>query len=227
MNIGLVARAMDNCGFKNLFLVSPREKWPNKKSLEASANSKSIIKNVKIYKNLNEALIRFDYIIATSNRKRFLQKPFFKNFNKSFSNIPINKKIAFVFGPENSGLSNDDLMLCDSILKIDLSNSNTSLNLSHAVLLISYKYREYLLKSDKIDRKSNINNNIASKKEFYFFIKYLEKQLNETNFFYPKHKSKSMLHNIQTMLLRASLNKTELQTLWGIVKNLRKSTKKR
>ena len=42
-NIGLVARAMDNCGLKNLILVSPREKWPNNLSLQSSVNSKKII----------------------------------------------------------------------------------------------------------------------------------------------------------------------------------------
>ena len=55
-NIGLVARALDNFGFKKLILVQPRENWPNKKSLDSSANSKSIINNVKVYENLNIAL---------------------------------------------------------------------------------------------------------------------------------------------------------------------------
>ena len=73
-NIGLVARAMDNCGLSKLILVSPREKWPNIKSISASANSKQIIKNVKIFDKLNDALINFNYVIGTSSRERYLQK---------------------------------------------------------------------------------------------------------------------------------------------------------
>ena len=42
-NIGLVARAMDNCGFKDLIIINPREKWPNEIAIKASANSKKII----------------------------------------------------------------------------------------------------------------------------------------------------------------------------------------
>ena len=226
-NIGLVARAMDNCGLKDLILVNPREKWPNIKALDSSANSKSIFKKVKVYKKLEEALSSFNYVIATTNRKRFLHKPFFSNFNKCFKEIPLNKKFALVFGPENSGLSNDDLMLCDIILRIELSNTNTSLNLSHAVLLVSFKLREYYLNFDSKVKKNYINQNIASKSEFYFFMQYLKQQLVESNFLYPKNKSKSMFNNIQTMFLRAALSKTEIQTLWGMIKNLRNTSKKK
>ena len=225
-NIGLVARAIDNFGFKKLILVQPRENWPNKKSLDSAANSKSIINNVKVYENLNIALSNFNYAIATSNRRRFLNKPFYKNLSKCFNEIPVNKKIAIVFGPENSGLSNDDLMLCDSILNIELSNSKQSLNLSHAVLLICYKLREKFLKSKNNYRENNLGNNIAKKKDFIYFMNFLESQLKEIGFLYPKEKSKNMFNNIQTMFLRASLSKIELQTLWGMFKKFRYYYKK-
>ena len=133
-NIGLVARAMDNCGLTKLILVAPRETWPNIKAVDSSANSKNILNNVKVFSSLNKALMNFHYVVATSNRKRFLQKPAHDNFIEFYNKIPLSKKVAFVFGPENSGLSNNDLMLCDAIFNIQLSKSNKSLNLSHAVL---------------------------------------------------------------------------------------------
>ncbi|SVC79983.1 uncharacterized protein METZ01_LOCUS332837, partial [marine metagenome] len=109
-NIGLVARAMDNCGLKNLILVSPREKWPNNLSLQSSANSRKIILKTKVFETLNEALSSFNFVVATSNRKRFLNKPFQNDFTKLFDEFPKNKKTGILFGPENSGLSNQDLM---------------------------------------------------------------------------------------------------------------------
>tara|TARA_Y100000590_G_C15584360_1_gene963578 strand:- start:35 stop:769 length:735 start_codon:yes stop_codon:yes gene_type:complete len=225
-NIGMAARAMDNNGFKKLILVSPREKWPNQIAINSSGNSKQIIKNVKIYQTVEKALSSFNYVFATSNRKRFLNKPFYNNFKKIINKVPLNKKIAIVFGPENSGLSNEDLMLCDSIINIELSKSNPSLNLSHAVLLTTYKWTE-IIKNKNITNK-NFNNdlsNIASKKEFLNFMLYLKSQLQNVNFLYPKHKSKSMFNNIQTMFLRASLSKSEIQTLWGMIKKLSKTSK--
>ncbi len=224
-NIGMVARAMDNCGFNKLILVSPREQWPNEKAIKSSANSKIILNKVKIFDSLKKALSSFNYIVATSNRNRYLQKPTNNIFLELFNKIPITKKIAFVFGPENSGLSNEDLMLCDTIFNIKLSKTNKSLNLSHAVFLICYKWSEYFNISTNFINSNNIRSKIASKKEFQFFMDYLKKELNEVGFLYPKHKSKSMFNNIQTMFLRSSLSKIEIQTLWGMIKKLRNSAK--
>ena len=126
-NIGMVARAMDNCCLEKLILISPRDSWPNKLAIQSSANSKNIIKNVKVYNSLNEAVLNFHYIIATSNRKRFLNKPSLNSFEKLYDNVAINKKTAIIFGPENSGLSNQDLMLADMIFTINLSKTNESL----------------------------------------------------------------------------------------------------
>ena len=224
-NIGMVARAMDNCGLSKLILISPREKWPNKKAIDSSANSKNILKKVKVFNSLNKALFSFDYVIATSNRNRFLKKPIHNDFVGLFKKIPFKKKVAILFGPENSGLTNDDLMLSDLIFNIHLSSTNTSLNLSHAVLLMAYKWKEYIDTSNNFIDSNKINRKISSKKEFYYFMEYLKKELDEVGFLYPKNKSKSMFNNIKTMFLRSALSKTEIQTLWGMIKKLRYASK--
>ena len=224
-NIGMVARAMDNCGLNKLILVSPREKWPNEKAIDSSANSKIILNQVKVFNSLKKALSSFNYVVATSNRNRLLQKPTNNIFVELFKKIPITKKIAFVFGPENSGLSNEDLMLCDSIFNIKLSKTNRSLNLSHAVLLICYKWNEYFSASTNLINFDNISTKIATKKDYQFFMDYLKKELNDIGYLYPKHKSKSMFNNIQTMFLRSSLSKIEIQTLWGMIKKLKNTPK--
>ena len=221
-NIGLVARAMDNCGLKNLILVSPREKWPNNLALQSSANSSKIIFTAKVFKTLNEALSNFNFVIATSNRRRFLNKPFQNDFVKLFNKFPKNNKTGILFGPENSGLSNEDLMLADIIFSINSSKTNASLNLSHAVLLMSYKWREFFILNNKISQNNKLNNNQALKEDFLHFMNFLKNELNEVNFLYPNNKSKNMFENIQTLFMRSSLSKTEIQTLWGMVKKLRK-----
>ena len=221
-NIGLVARAMDNCGLKDLILINPREKWPNEKALKASANSKKIIEKSIIYKSLEEALLTFHFVIAMSARKRFLQKPYQNNLNQLFEQYPNNKKTAILFGPESSGLSNEDLKLADLIFNINTSNSNLSLNLSHAVLLISFAWRDFFILKKQKPKNNMLNNKRALKKDFYYFMSFLKKELEEVGFLYPKTKAKSMIENIETMFVRASLSKTEVQTLWGMIKKLRK-----
>ena len=223
-NIGMAARAMDNCGLKKLIIVSPREVWPNKITLQSAANSKIIVKKAKVYNSLNAALSKFNYVIATSKRKRFLQKPLKTDFHDLFESIPQTKKTAIVFGPENSGLSNEDLKLADVIFNIDLSITNTSLNLSHAVLILSYKWREFFLFHKIQPNYNRINSNIALKSDFLNFMDFLKGELNDVGFFYPQKKTKGMFENIQTMFMRSSLSKTEIQTLWGMIKKLRKQS---
>ena len=221
-NIGLVARAMDNCGLKDLIIINPQKKWPNIKAINASSNSKSIVEKSKIYNSVDEALLNFNFVVALSARKRFLQKPFQNDINQLFQQFPINQKTAILFGPENSGLSNDDLKLADLIFNINTSDSNPSLNLSHAVLIISFAWRDFFILKNKKNFANKLNNKKALKKDFYYFMDFLKKELDEVGFLYPKTKAKSMIKNIETMFIRASLSKTEIQTLWGMVKKLRK-----
>ena len=128
-NIGLTARAMHNCGLDTLIIVSPREKWPNQKSIDAAVNAKVIIKKAKVFNSINEAVSNYNFVIATSARKRFLKKPHKRDFSSLFKELPNFNKIAILFGPEQSGLSNNDLMLCDCLFTIP-SSDNSFLNFS-------------------------------------------------------------------------------------------------
>ena len=115
-------------------------------------------------------------------------------------------------------------MLCDCLFTIPSSNNYNSLNLSHSVLLMAYKWQEYF---KKFDFQKNNKNSLSTKKEFNIFMSFLKSELNNSGFLYPKHKSKKMFENIQSMFLRAKLSKVEIQTLWCIVKSLQKPIKKR
>ena len=70
-----------------------------------------------------------------------------------------------------------NLMLCDLIFNIELSKTNKSLNLSHAVLLFAYKWKEYFQISSNLYNSNLINRKIASKKEFQLFMDYLKMNL--------------------------------------------------
>ena len=116
------------------FFLNP---W-NSKEAEASASFVWIL-GLKVFNSIKDAVSNYNYLIATSARQRFLTKPHKNNFSSLFKEINGLKKIGILFGPENSGLSNDDLKLCDCIFSIPISMNNSSLNLSHSVLIIAYK----------------------------------------------------------------------------------------
>ena len=222
-NIGMVARVMNNFNLKELIIVSPREKWPNKKSLESSKQAETIIKNTKVFNSLPEALSKFQFVVATTNRKRFLEKKIIKSFSSLNRFVKINKNTAILFGPENSGLSNEDLRLANYLFTINTSKKNTSLNLSHAVSIVSFKIYEYFTTHKNIfSNKKNNSAGLSNKKELSYFMDYLTNELEKVNFFYPPSKKQSMIDNIYAIFLKASLTKKETNTLWGVLKKLRK-----
>ncbi len=101
-NIGMVARVMHNFGLKDLIVVSPRDNWLNNKSINAAKKATKIIKNIKVYDDLEIALSNFSYVVATTNRKRYLEKNSTNDFKFIKRKIIVNKKTAILFGPENS-----------------------------------------------------------------------------------------------------------------------------
>ena len=139
-NIGMVARVMHNFGLKDLIVVSPRNNWLNNKSINAAKKATKIIKNIKVYDDLEIALSKFSYVVATTNRRRYLEKNSTNDFKFIKRKIIVNKKTAILFGPENSGLSNEDLRLSDIIFTIETSSKSNSLNLfsSLAQALLCY-----------------------------------------------------------------------------------------
>ena len=217
-NIGAVARAMLNFDFHNLRIV--KEKWkPNKTSINMSAGAESILKNAKIYKSLDDSAKDLNYLYATTNRSRSLNLKT-NNLKKSINEITKikdNKKIGIVFGPERSGINNDDIALCDNTINIPLNHKFNSLNLSQSVLLFVYE----LFNKRNIKIKKNTSD-IATKYELFNLFNILENSLEEKLFFRVKEKKKLMIRNIRAMFGRTNLTTKEIQIILGMIKALKK-----
>jgi len=223
-NIGMTARAMDNFGLSKLSIVNPRDGWPSKKAYDSSKHGKHIIKNAKIFNSLERAISNHNLVIATSNRKRFLTKKTYDNFYFLNKKINQSKKVAIVFGPENSGLTNQDLRLANFIFTIPTANKNRSLNLSHAVIVISYEfYNSNLTNLNKIE---DLKKNTVSKSKLSNFMNILIKDLDYKGFFNPIEKKQSMIDNIYAIYNKIELTEKELRMLWGMHKKLKKLPKK-
>ena len=222
-NIGMAARAMDNFGLSKLFIVSPRDGWPSKKAETSAKHADKIINKAKVYNHLDDAVSNFDLVIATSNRKRFLTKKTYNDFHILQKKIIDFKSIAILFGPENSGLSNQDIRLANFLFNIPTNKSNKSLNLSHAVSLMSYE----LSKLNKIsaNEKLSLFDTKVSKLELSNFLNFLINDLDSRGFFRPEEKKASMIDNIYSIYNKFGLSKKELRMLWGVHKKLKNQPK--
>ena len=222
-NIGMAARAMDNFGLSKLSIVSPRDGWPSKKAENSAKHANKIINQAKVYDCLEDAVSNFDLVIATSNRKRFLTKKTYDSFNALQKKIRNFKNTAILFGPENSGLSNQDIRLANFLFTIPTYNKNKSLNLSHAVSVISYE----LFRANNSSVKNILTSNMdkVTKRELSNFIKFLVNDLDFRGFFRPVEKKSNMIDNIYSIYNKIGLSKKELRMLWGMHKKLKNKPK--
>ena len=189
-NIGACARAIKNFNFKKLIIVNPKPLFPNDKILATSVGAKEIIKNSKVYEDLESAVKKFDYIVATTSRFRNINLKHIRlnNLNK----IDFNKKIGFLFGSEASGLSNNEVSYADYTLQIPSNKKFRSLNLSHSLIIIAQKVSSLIsLKKIKFKKSKKIKS--ATKKEIMNMLDFCIKNLENKNFFKHPIKKPIML----------------------------------
>ena len=130
-------------------------------------------------------------------------------------------KTAIVFGPEKSGLDNNDLSLCDYSLKIESNPVFSSLNLSHAVAVICQNLRNSLFKVRK-NYKFNENENIAKKEELFLLYSILENRLDSKKFFRVRERKKITLQKIKNIFSKSILTSEEVRIIISIIKSLSK-----
>ena len=217
-NIGACARALKNFNFTKLKLVSPKISFPNEKVYATSVGARDIIKSSKIYNNFEDAIKDVDCVIATSSR---IRKKNYKYLSLSeLKKIDFKKKIAILFGPEASGLTNNELSYANYLIKLPTNNNFQSLNLSHCVILFCYEIFKILNK--KTNRfNSRYKSKPINKKNLNKFVNFLISSLDQIGFLQPNHKRKSMIQNLRTIFHKMNLSNKEMRLLLGIFSSLK------
>ena len=221
-NIGMVARAMLNCGLTELRLVAPRDGWPNPDAEASSAGATLVLEQAKVYPTTAEAVADLQRVYATTARARGMTKTV-ETPRTAVGGMRAaaaqGRSVGVLFGPERAGLLNDDIALADTILEVPLNPAFSSLNLAQAVLLIGY---EWFQAADETPASELVINATrpATKGELINFFGRLEKALDESGFLYPPEKTPIMVRNIRNLFQRADLTEQEVNTLHGIISAL-------
>ena len=223
-NIGFAARALKNFRISNLRIVNPRCDWPNQKAIATSVGAKNLLQSSKIYKSLEESVADLDILFATTSRSRKVNKKIIpiKDFVKK---IKKNKKIGIIFGPEASGLSNDELNYADYLVTIPTNNNFSSLNLSHSIILFCFQLFQHF-SNKKFKLATGYKSSIATKSEVNKFLSFIIKGLDNKGFLQPDHKRRSMIRNIHNIFHRLNLSEQEIRILLGIFTTLNGSNNK-
>jgi tRNA/rRNA methyltransferase len=145
-NVGAAARAIKVMGFSDLVLVAPR--WPDvlerEEAVAMASGATDVLATARVVATLGEALDGITWVGATAMTPRDFgpptsaPRPLLAGLAKS------GHRVAFVFGSERFGLSNDDLYTCHACISIPTDPRYGSLNLAQAVQLVAYDWREAL-----------------------------------------------------------------------------------
>jgi tRNA/rRNA methyltransferase len=218
-NIGACARAIKNFSFKKMVIIKPKPIFPNDKILATSVGAKDVINNSKIYETLDLAVKKVDYVIATSAR--------FRNKNikhiklDDLAKIDFSKKVAFLFGSEASGLSNNEISYANYTMQIPSNPEFKSLNLSHSVIIIAYTVASIIkLKGSKYSKSKKIS--LASKKDVQAMTNLCISKLEQKNFFKPIEKKPIMLENLRSIFYKMELSEKETRILSSVFASLAK-----
>ncbi len=139
-NIGAVARAMNNMGFNRLVLVEPKNCDLSRVLKSATGTSIDVVEEMEVYEDLKEALGPYQYVVGMTARIGAQRPAMTQPRRLARDLIPISKDnlIAILFGPEDCGLSNEQLRYCHTIATIPTARF-PSLNISQAVMIICYE----------------------------------------------------------------------------------------
>ena len=225
-NIGACARSLKNFGFSKLHIVSPKQSWPNNKAKATSVGAYDVIKRAKVYNNTYDAISDFNIIVSLSARKRDINKKHI-SINQFLKIIKSKKntKFGFMFGPEASGLSNDEISYANYLVKIPTNKKFSSLNLSHSATIFCFELFQYF-SSKKITYKSSYKSSFAKKYEVNKFLSFIIDKLDKKGFLQPNHKRNSMIRNINNIFHRLDLSEQEIRILLGIFSTLNDFRKK-
>lgn len=221
-NIGAAARAMLNCGLTDLRLVRPRPTWPHPRAVAAAVGADIVLENARVFARTEEALADLHYVYATTARPREGVKEVVTARAAAadvHDRLQRGERSGYLFGPERTGLENDDVALADALLTVPLNPDFSSLNLAQAVLLASYEWR---MAGDATRGRTLAKGRAeaATKAEVHDFFARLEAELDDCGFLRNTEMRPTMVRNIRSIFYRAGLMSHEVRTLHGIVTGL-------
>jgi tRNA/rRNA methyltransferase len=210
-NIGAVARAMGNFGLSELRIVEPRDGWPNAAADAMATGALSILQAAKIFPDVASAMQGITRAYATTARPRDMEK---RVLSPEAAMGEITGRMALVFGPERTGLTNEDLSWCESIITIPTSE-NSSLNIAQSMVVLGYAW--FCQHGGAMPASEPEE---APLEQYDHLFKQMEIHLEAADFFKAREKKPGMLINIRNMMLRGRWTKQEMGIMHGIIRAL-------
>ena len=216
INVGSIARLCSNFEINELRIVDPKCDIFSLEAKKMALKGQKYIDNCKIFNSIEQSIFDCDLVLATcgridlSNDIKYESTEGISTWISSFKEI---NNIGILFGREDRGLSNSELLFAHKIFNIKTSQNYPSLNLSHAVSIILYELNKCSTNNLKKDLQVF---NLASSKQIYESFIELEEMLIKTGYLL-KHTSYSKISKFKKFILKANTSSHEINVLRGIV----------
>jgi tRNA/rRNA methyltransferase len=216
-NVGAAARAMKVMGFSDLVLVRPRfaDVLSREETAALASGAADILQRARIVDSLSEALDGIHHACATAMTPRDFGPPTWAPREHFASLRSGERRVAFVFGSERFGMSNDDVYRCHACLSIPTDPRYGSLNLAQAVQLIAYEWRMALGGFAVEARTPDAQR--ADAAAVQGVVDHWERALVQLGYLDPAA-PKKLLPRLQQLLNRAQLTQEEVHILRGIAR---------
>lgn len=211
-NIGSAARAMSNTGFKCLQLVSPCD-YKNNEGYSMACKADGLLLKAEVFDDLHDCVERAAVVVGTTRRKGRIRWPVMTLAEAvpKILELSAANKVAILFGREDRGLTNDEVLLCDILVEIASSEEYPSLNLSHAVFAVCYHL--FTTAAPLVPAITTV-----PRVELNGLYKHLEEALRTLNYGEQgnEYLLKTILHNTKRLFGRTGLMQHEVNMLRGI-----------
>ena len=216
LNVGSVARLCSNFEVEELRIVSPKCDIFSSDAKKMALKGQKYLDHCKIFDNLEKAIFDCDLVLASCGRVDVSKDLFFKSSEEIFTWTSSFKKInnlGIIFGREDRGLTNNELLLANKTFNIPTSQNNPSLNLSHAVSIVLYE----LNRSSRRNTNRELEEfNLASTRQIQDSFVEIEEMLLRVGYLL-KHTSEAKINKFKKYILRGHTTIHEINVLRGIV----------
>jgi tRNA (cytidine32/uridine32-2'-O)-methyltransferase len=220
-NIGAVARAAKTMGVENLILVKPKS-FPDNQATVRATGAVDVLERAVVCDSLSEAVSNCTFVVGTSSRERGLPCPEIapRELGKRVWQELQHGSVAIVFGRESSGLSNEEMDLCQYATTIPTNWEFGSLNLAAAVQVICYEI--FIATLDQAPARMEDEGVLASADELERFFEHLQEVLCGIDFLDPKQ-PRLLMRRLRHLYNRARLTQVEVNILRGVLSSTEKS----
>ncbi len=222
-NVGAAARAMKVMGLADLALVAPRfaDVLVQSDAIAFASGAVDVLERASMHETLNDALADVSHAIALTARDRAFAPPALELRDAArvamTRALDVAGRVAFVFGSERYGLSNDDVLRCQACCRIGTADDYHSLNLAQAVQLAAYECRLAARSLEPTAAATETSAPLASHDEREALIDHLERGLVAIGYLDPTT-PKKLMPRLRRLFARAGLEHEEVQWLRGIAK---------